>query len=64
MLRELLGSFDEGEGGGVGGAVACMLPVTPPHRFCCISCLFAENPPWIEPPFFADYGYNIHLGKG
>lgn len=22
-----------------------------------------ENDLWIEPPFFCDYGYNIHLGK-
>ncbi|KAL4437008.1 hypothetical protein ABPG75_004147 [Micractinium tetrahymenae] len=34
VLRQLLGSFDEGE------------------------------PPFIEPPFFCDFGYNIHLGKG
>ncbi|KAI7845610.1 hypothetical protein COHA_000896 [Chlorella ohadii] len=23
-----------------------------------------EHPPFIEPPFFCDFGYNIHLGKG
>ncbi|KAI3433795.1 hypothetical protein D9Q98_003600 [Chlorella vulgaris] len=22
-----------------------------------------EAPPWIEPPFFCDFGYNIHLGS-
>lgn len=23
-----------------------------------------EDPPFIEPPFYCDYGYNIHMGSG
>lgn len=26
-------------------------------------CLPAENPPWFEPPFFCDFGYNIFVGE-
>lgn len=64
VLAELLGGFDA-------GALAPLLcrclwwgpPAAAPSQHA-LPAPHADSPPWIEPPFFCDYGYNIKLGKG
>lgn len=40
-------------------------PANPDNRLALLNKLFGKTGknPWIEPPFFCDYGYNISLGE-
>jgi maltose O-acetyltransferase len=43
---------------------ALALPVTERHALLCERLGHVGNDAVIRPPFFCDYGYNIHLGDG